>query len=335
MITSDEPKRLLALASGDSTIGMGQISRLRTLALAVTELGYPIEVILISEPHLLSAFEWPGIDVTSVVNLAEAESEIQFRASQQKLEMLITDLPGLDSATSAWARCLGVEHLVHLCDSGIDDYEATLFVNGDLLPPAPRGRAGLSELLGPQYHLVRPEVVARRPTVLELPDAPQRVLISLGGADPAGLTEEIADAFSGTSYQTTFVFGPATDRRRSERLAARVPEAAVLHTPSDLPSLILGNDLLISLPGLTSYEAMCLGTPVVSVAWNKLGKYARAIAEAGCGEVLRCPFDAQDVMTTVVRSGIASRAKAEAAFSRIDGYGAYRVASYLISLITS
>lgn len=113
-------------------------------------------------------------------------------------------------------------------------------------------------LFGPRYALLRREFrdLPRR----QLGDV-QRVLVTLGGSDPAGRSQSIAQRLAQRLPDATIevVLGP---------LAAGFPDdgSVVVHrSPRDMVELMLRADLAVAAGGQTTYELAACGVPTVAL----------------------------------------------------------------------
>lgn len=128
-------------------------------------------------------------------------------------------------------------------------------------------------------------------TALSLLDLPEkqtgfhfpfrRVLISFGGEDPADLSESLLDLLLRKQLfepkQITLVQGPYFHR-------SRWPDGIeVLQSPEDLKSILHRYDLVFCSFGLTTYEALAAGVPVINL--NPTRYHSRLSAVAGIPEV--------------------------------------------------
>ncbi len=91
----------------------------------------------------------------------------------------------------------------------------------------------------------------------------EKVLISFGGEDPAGLSSRLLDLLIRRRFfrprQITLVQGPYFRPRQWPQ------GITVLRNPADLKSLLGGYDLLFCSFGLTTYEALAAGVPVINL----------------------------------------------------------------------
>jgi len=133
-------------------------------------------------------------------------------------------------------------------------------------------------LLGPKYAILRPEFW--QPPSRAFSDRVDRVLVTMGGADPFYLTAgilELLDALPGT-FSVSAVIGPFFEHVEDiERAAQGSRREVTLHrSPDSVYHLMLEADLAVSAGGQTLYELACAGCPTVALrmASNQDGQLA-------------------------------------------------------------
>lgn len=216
-----------------------------------------------------------------------------------------------------------------------------------VLPPTPAARAltwpeGIEALIGWEYVTLALRPPPRAPGTLRV-SAPFRVLVAMGGADPAGLTVRVAEALRPLAGKLAplFVIGPAF--QDGDGLAATIaawwPAAEIARAPGDLVSLYAKADCAVVAYGVTAQELAAAGVPALYIG---LGDdhvaSAAALAETGVGVCLG-RHDA--IGDDVIREALAAlldtpgrlAAMAEAGPRTIDGQGAERLAARISLLM--
>tara|TARA_E500000318_G_scaffold111120_1_gene128576 strand:+ start:10814 stop:11911 length:1098 start_codon:yes stop_codon:yes gene_type:complete len=163
-------------------------------------------------------------------------------------------------------------------------------------------------LLGPAYALLKPEYATLRALIPSRDGEVRRLLVFLGGSDPANETGKVMDALTHPGLDhlvVDVVLGINHPDPGSIASKAEARPATYLH--SGLPSLaglMARADLMISAGGSTSWERMCLGLPaiVISIAENQTAT-SKAMMEAGYIDFLgdRSEVDVQMIVSAVLR----------------------------------
>ena len=208
--------------------------------------------------------------------------------SPLKPDWLIVDHYALDAQ---WERTLAsaVADIMVIDDLANRPHDCTLLLDQNLgrflsdyegLVPAKCER-----LIGPQFALLRPEFLAVREKSLLRRRNPEikRILISLGGVDPANITGQILGVLENTILPThtevDIILGVAAPNFEDVRQrATQLPfKATVSRNVTDMAARMCLADLSIGAAGSTSWERCCIGLPAITII---LAENQRAIAEA-------------------------------------------------------
>jgi spore coat polysaccharide biosynthesis predicted glycosyltransferase SpsG len=242
--------------------------------------------------------------------------------------VLITDLLGLTAEDARQHRAFGYDLLVQMNESAVNVYPADLTFNGDgFLSHRITEVAGGRFYEGCDYHVVDPRVVRARPTDPWHGGTVQRVLVTFGGADPGQMTEQFVTQLPVASDITwTVVAGPAFSPDRVRHLREQADgRYTVVISPDNMTPMILDHDAVITMGGLTSYEAMCLGRPVLAVEWTYMAPYVRGLDAAGLVGTLGGIEGSANRVRGLLTDATRLRQLALAGWKTIDGHGAARV----------
>ncbi len=326
--------RVVMMADGGPGIGLGHLRRSLALAAALREAGAEPEFVVPDAAGLVErAAEFPA---TAVADLTSTDPVIAADAP----------LAVVDSYR------IGDEYLLALRDAGmrvaaIDDvagfpFSAHVVVNG--APGAERleytsASGDTTFLLGARYALLGREFWDDRGQSLRATVA--NVLVTVGGADNAGVAASLVAALDGVegAFGVTVVAGPFAAGGEELDTAAREArrQVTVVRGPSSLRDLMLNADLAVSGAGQTLLELARTGTPAVAIelADNQETQLralvgAGAVVDAGSitddGATRRAAVAlAQLAGDRAAREGLAARAAA-----LIDGGGPRRVAEAIL-----
>lgn len=172
-----------------------------------------------------------------------------------------------------------------------------------------------------------------------------RVLVTMGGSDPAGLTMLALEALDRVDYDLTasVVLGPAFQHEASvsEFIKKARRQYVIRRDVSDMPALMAEADLAIASFGLTAYELAAMGVPAVYVCLTPdHSRSAEALDGIGAGVSLG---DYRSVSTatlsravlTLLNDTVRRRAMSETAMRYVDGRGTERVALAIVTSVSS
>jgi UDP-2,4-diacetamido-2,4,6-trideoxy-beta-L-altropyranose hydrolase len=334
-------RRVLFLTGGGPAVGLGHVRRCLALAGALRDLGAESLFLLDGDPAVVAAVTAEGLEAVRAGVGVDPGAAI--RACRERHAAAVV----VDS------YALGTQYLSALAVAGLfvaalDDLAdrerpVGLVVNGSAGAErlAYRGASHTRYLLGPRYIPLRPEFA--EPPAREFAPGLRRVLITVGGADPHGLTERFVHwtgrALGGVEQDV--VVGPLFGTAQPLRTAARSAGGPVLlhEDPKEMRALMLGADLALAGGGQTTYELAATGTPAVAVRMaDNQTLNLRGLAEAGA---LLWAGDAGDAdlesALTDALAALAGNAARRAAMSRrgrelVDGQGAARVARAILEV---
>lgn len=330
-------------AAGNATIGLGHLSRCRSLVLELQNLSaIDVHIIFETIPAIAAKFS------NNIENLHIVEDRMSALRLRQNLTseasankaILVTDLLDLTPDDNVVARQQGFEQLVHLNDSGMPGYNPDIMIDCEAFEKEWIVGDGIQYYRGGKYHILRPEVLPYRLSTHWNKRTLQKVLVCFGGSDPGSFTEESLRYLTEvhTGLQFTFVIGPGFSPDRAGKIiesAKHFPKVSIERSPSDMGALIAGNDIVLTLGGLTAYEAMYIGVPAIGIAWGYMGFYAQKLDSAGLlmyaedvtqafQLLLNCCTNT-DKIIRIARNG----------YECIDGKGGYRVAKILEKLLVA
>jgi UDP-2,4-diacetamido-2,4,6-trideoxy-beta-L-altropyranose hydrolase len=285
--------------------------------------------------------EWLGIDWKTDAD----DTKRVLKDSANPVDWLIVDHYALDCRWERELRALvggimvidDIADRAHDCDMILDQnlhIDQELRYRG-LVPVACR------QFLGPLYALLRPEFVAERRHLRKRDGSVRRLLIFLGGSDPANETLKALDAvvlLDGAEISIDVVVGAANMHRAliAERCASM--KNTSFHCQVDhMAGLMAEADLSIGAGGSTTWERSCLGLPsiVMSLASNQVD-LSTCAAKAGIQVYLG---QSQDISAETIAAEIdrlipdrtALRSMSQRAMRLVDGEGARRIVERMTS----
>jgi len=294
-----KPAPLLIRADASSEVGIGHIMRCLALAQAwqhrggdVTFLSYcdseTLRQHIIDEDFDFISIEKPHpepYDLSSTLKVLSAMSH---------------DL----SATSPWLvidgyhfnpdyqkairengyRLLVIDDMAHL-----DHYHADILLNQNIHASSLRYSCDRDtvKLLGCEYILLRRGFLKHKDWKREIPQKANKILVTMGGADPDDVTLKVIRALNSLNDQDLeikIVAGPSnTNIMNLQKELAHSPFSFELLTSvKNMPHLMAWADLAISAAGSTCWELAFMGLPamIITVADNQIG-IAEGLQKAG------------------------------------------------------
>jgi len=330
-------------ADASAAVGSGHVVRCLALAGQYATLQWRCGFACApGSPAVVTALADGRLELLQLDGPPEAEPAALRRRWPEGADLLVVDHYGRDGAFEiacrGWARRI----------LAIDDYRDRPHAADFVLDPTPRAPADdavccagrldgpAHALLGPAFRRLRQDGLRRRREAGPV----RRILVSLGGTDPDGLTSAVlsACALSGVDAALDVVSGPAAPHLEQVRAAlARLPQPAELHVgTARMAELMATADLAIGAGGGTALERCCLGLPsLVLVAAENQQEVVAGLVTAGAARPLAPPgrFDAAyaaAVLADLAADGEARRTMAERAAALCDGAGVFRTVLALL-----
>lgn len=336
--------RVLVRADGGAGIGLGHVTRCLALAGQLRARG--AEVVFVTspaDPAVLAKIKAAGCLVEALPKDCDEDAAIAFLlavAAKIPTRLIVVDSYRIELKHQLAIKGAGLT-LLALDDFGSGRFAADFVLNSSLTARAENYsvEAGARLLLGPSHALLRPEFLeaAGRPAA---PAAVPRVLITMGGSDPSGLTREAwktLDAAPG-EFALDLLVGaayPGAGALARDAAAARHP-SEVHHDPADVPGLMRRASFAVSAAGSTCWELALLGIPaiVIVTAANQQG-VADGLQKSGFAVSLGAasPFPGgalQKEALSLLRQPDRLQAMAAAGRKIVDGRGAERVADAVL-----
>ena len=348
------PGRLILRADAGPQIGTGHVMRCLALARAWQARRGRVELASCRLPDALALLaERQGV----VVHRLDARPGST--ADARQTERLLRSGPVLAAWLvldgyhfhAGYQRAIGdtsVRTLLIDDYGSLDGYETDLVLNQNLGAEASwyGARPEARTLLGPRFALLRPEFARVRRAARLVRRRAERLLITLGGADPLNTAEELLPLMRCPSLPPTTVVrviaGSANRHfpslRRAVRAAATESPCRIelLRSTPNMSRQMAWADLAIAAAGSTVWELSCVGTPFFSIV---LADNQRRIAAQldtmfpgiSWGEAGRLDRDRMaDDLARWSADQVSRRERILALQRLVDGHGADRVVRAMI-----
>ena len=260
---------ILLHARGNEKIGIGNLARCYELVKFLAP-NRDVKAIFECDEKLFSRFSQNAIRSENL----EHSKELIYRLKPQ---IYINDLLDADKNLSDIARNAGARKIVSFNTLEYGFEPDALFIMDEFDYPAASGNFEVFRSFG--YYIVGSDVVKRRAKFTPKTRL-KNILLSFGGADPAMFSEYFTNVIANDGRLYTLVLGPAmSDERKARIKSVKKSNLSFIDSPANLIDLILNHDALVTLGGMSAYEAMTLGTPVCGVEWSYLAYVVRSFAE--------------------------------------------------------
>ena len=196
-------------------------------------------------------------------------------------------------------------------------------------------------MLGTRYVMLRREFRAWRNWKRATPPIAQRLLITIGGSDPDGLTFRVIEALSKATppgLATTVLVGGSNPRMPELRsvVNSTLSQVDLVCDPPNVPELMANSDLAVICTGGTLWELLYMGCASLSYSRDEVqgqivGKLHALGAVHNLGSVDK--FEESGLITAIRELAISCRRRqdmAEIGRKMVDGEGPRRVVQELL-----
>ena len=261
------PQTVAIRANGSEVIGLGHIRRCLTLSEALARQGATVHFVTNDNQAAIETVRTSGFDVTSVDLEKDFE---QTRDTIQRLRAKVLVVDSYDIDADYLNRIREPRNILVAVDDNADRrLPVDVVINGNAYGPSLQYDV-LPEtvlLLGAQYAILREEFSHAVSRQIEGPA--KRILITIGGSDPAHLTPKLVDLVlrGSPAAQVDVIVGPFFEQTDpvTEATSRKREQIRVLYNPGDMRSLMVNADLAITGGGQTTYELAATGTPALAI----------------------------------------------------------------------
>jgi UDP-2,4-diacetamido-2,4,6-trideoxy-beta-L-altropyranose hydrolase len=339
----------LIRADAGLAIGTGHVMRCLALAHAWRDSGGHAAFLMAKPPAVLRdrllKESFQVIELSSEPGSVDDANSTVHRARSLAASWIVVD--GYHFGTDYQARLKSAGHkILFLDDYGhASCYAADVVLNQNLSACesfyADRNTS-TQLLLGTRYCLLRPEFLSWQNWNRKIVSRAHRILVTLGGTDPANLTGNVIRALAligDSKIEAAVAIGGSNENLDSLRKIADETglKINIYHDAPNMPDLMAWADVAVSAAGTTCWEMCFLGLPalLIAVAENQI-PIARELSHAGGAIDLGEAGDVSvDDLAAELKRLLESKARREQislnCHTILDGKGASRVVSVLRS----
>lgn len=326
-------RRLVIRADADSRAGIGHVMRMMALAQAWKSVGGEVEFVAkVDAEPLRARLRGEGLSLIDPAKVHPSPDDVEgLLARTDSAEWIALDGYHLDTMYQSTLHEAGRRTLVMDDVNDRGEYVASILVNQNVDATEYEYATNLDalRLMGTRYAMLRQKFLERAKSLYPVPEQARNVLVSFGGGDPLGLTEQTLGALKMLdvdSLHVKAVLGPmSSSLEKCRSLVAELSfQCELLYSVNDMPRLMEWADLAVGAAGSTCWELCLMGVPmaVVVVADNQrgVGRSLEAAGAALCfGSTLPSDFYAQ--LSKLMSDPSKREAMRRAAMGLVDGRG--------------
>jgi spore coat polysaccharide biosynthesis predicted glycosyltransferase SpsG len=265
------------VTDGGQTMGMGHVQQSVSLANKLRQHA-DISFLTKSNEAVETAVRQAGFDVARLQDDVEVFEELK----RVDPAVVIFDKIDVDEGLAAKIKKNLRARLVIFTNLTPANRHADLAVTADIGSQFKNvsyrdEETGTRYYFGPKYWVLRPEFYEYKAKKKVPKASPEQILLLFGGSDPANLTAVALHQLLGMDrpYQIDVVIGAQYSHHSAlqdvtDRFASKSRRVAVYKNIRNVAELMFRADLTIASPGLSAFESLCVGTPIIVVPHNKL-----------------------------------------------------------------
>jgi spore coat polysaccharide biosynthesis predicted glycosyltransferase SpsG len=258
---------VLIRVDGGPTRGFGHLVRTSTVANRLVDRGHRVTC-LTHTPDAARSVYADGIPITELRRDDEVEATLE-RIDETGADVLVSDLP--DTSIEDQRRFTESDAVFVVVR---DDVGGTVccdvLLNSHIYAAADAYDWIGDEpvwCVGGEFNIVNEEIRAVAAREPRWRHPPERALVTMGGSDVRGTTPDVLRAFADFELALDVVVGPGFDDETvaaiEEARRTVTPTVDVHRDPDDFGELMYRADFAVTALGLTAYELLAVGTPIV------------------------------------------------------------------------
>jgi len=251
-------------------IGAGHFYRCFAVAEELYKKGKNIVFLVKSKKNLLAHLPYK-VPYIVLKGKTEIENINHCLILIKNINVLIFDLP---FQNELYSKKFAKNKTVIIDDLGNKKVYSQLLFNGSIVKNFHKYTLEnkLSKIfLGPKYMIIRKSFWKARTKTKISKTQIKKILLTFGGSDEKNLTKTILLHLLRKKFQLSVVLGPTyPQNRKLAFLSKKYSNLEIKSDVEDMTDLMQSQDLVISSPGITTYELACLGIPCIMIPFNML-----------------------------------------------------------------
>jgi len=333
-------------ADANSTIGTGHYMRSLSLAISWRDSGQRACMAGDAPESLVDRARSAGIEHFSIAPTSNDVDRDEVLAVGDKVAADVVCVDGyqFDPDYIGLVRESG-RPIVEFSDGLIwSDYQSDLLLDQNLGAESRQYVCApwTKQLLGVRYACLAPQFSRQADSIVTTPETVENILVSLGGADPKGVTSFVLSTLFELVNRPRIVVLVGASNPRVQSIVDLVGErenVEIVRDSQNVSALMEDSDLAIAAAGSTSWELAAMGVPalLVTIADNQI-EIASKLDEAGVAINLG-PFEGLSgerlftILTEVIQDSGRRGGMSRKGRELVDGGGASRVVDEMLRSI--
>lgn len=326
---------------GNEKIGVGNLSRCKTLANALNKLSTNnLHMIFEASNEIAKSFlpnEGVNLIIVSSRDEAIRVRESLSERSNDKVKILITDIYDLKKDDEIFARKQGYNTLIHMNDSSIPEYAADYMIDQEAFIKPWLNSSEIEFIRGGKYSIIRPEIAKLRINESWNKENVEKVLFCFGGSDPYHCIESFIGYMKDNRNLDNIIFdvvvGPGVTEERWINIKKNLfKNVNYRRKPNNLPILMNEADVIVTIGGITSYEGMCLGKPVLCISCGKMKYYIEELDKLQLVRNIGDVDEAFNNLSYIVNNLEILKLLAKNGYNQVDDNGAERISERILNI---
>lgn len=265
------------ITNGGSNMGMGHVYRTLLIANEIKDRSETF-FITSSDASVVNKINEDGFRIIKTIN----NSEVAKRLSEIKPDVIVVDMLNVEESFARDLKNISNNRLVlfenlipesnRYADIVINAVMGANFKNNRFLDKG----SNTLYLYGPKYFAFKEDVYKYKKLRKEIRAKANRVLLIFGGSDPSSLTAPALDELlkSDDDFMIDVIVGAhfGHDDELNSVLAkhnGKIKNVSIYRDINTVAEVMFNSDVVVCSPGLSAYEALCLGTPIIVFHHNE------------------------------------------------------------------